>query len=172
MSIQDLGSLGEFVAAIATIATLIYLALQIRQNTQATKDQSTRSLVLANSEATGDIARDGELADILMRGAYDRGALNAAEKFRFNCFFFSYYNQIDYAYERYLHGKMEAEPWKKIAKEIPVYIGSPGIRAWWSEDKIRFSPAFVDFVEGQLNSDVTKSKLPSVPSPDEVENTT
>lgn len=34
MSIQDLGSLGELVAAIATIATLIYLATQIRQNTR------------------------------------------------------------------------------------------------------------------------------------------
>ncbi len=32
MSFQELGSLGEFVAAIATVATLIYLALQIKMN--------------------------------------------------------------------------------------------------------------------------------------------
>ena len=31
MDIQDLGSIGEFVAAIATLATLIYVALQIRK---------------------------------------------------------------------------------------------------------------------------------------------
>ena len=30
MTIQDLGSIGELVAAIATIATLAYLAIQIR----------------------------------------------------------------------------------------------------------------------------------------------
>jgi hypothetical protein len=34
VTIQDLGSIGEFVAAIATLATLVYLAVQIRQNTR------------------------------------------------------------------------------------------------------------------------------------------
>jgi hypothetical protein len=31
MSIQELGSIGEFIAAIATILTLVYLAFQINQ---------------------------------------------------------------------------------------------------------------------------------------------
>jgi hypothetical protein len=35
MTLQDLGSIGEFVAAVATVATLAYLALQIRYNTKA-----------------------------------------------------------------------------------------------------------------------------------------
>ncbi len=35
MTIQDLGSIGELVAAIATLATLGYLAVQIRQNTRS-----------------------------------------------------------------------------------------------------------------------------------------
>ncbi len=37
LSIQDLGSIGELVAAVATIATLIYLAIQIRHNTNQTR---------------------------------------------------------------------------------------------------------------------------------------
>jgi hypothetical protein len=35
VTIQDIGSIGELVAALATVATLAYLALQIRQNTTA-----------------------------------------------------------------------------------------------------------------------------------------
>ena len=34
MTIMELGALGEFVGAFAVVATLIYLAVQIRQNTQ------------------------------------------------------------------------------------------------------------------------------------------
>ena len=34
LSIQDLGSIGELIGAIATVATLAYLALQIRQSTK------------------------------------------------------------------------------------------------------------------------------------------
>jgi hypothetical protein len=33
MSLEDLGNIGEFVAAAAVIVSLIYLAMQIRQNT-------------------------------------------------------------------------------------------------------------------------------------------
>lgn len=33
MTIQDLGSIGEIVAGLATVTTLVYLAIQIRANT-------------------------------------------------------------------------------------------------------------------------------------------
>ena len=38
MTLAELGALGEFVGAIAVIATLVYLAVQIRQNTRAMED--------------------------------------------------------------------------------------------------------------------------------------
>ena len=37
MSIEELGSIGELVAAVATVLTLAYLAMQIRQSASATK---------------------------------------------------------------------------------------------------------------------------------------
>ena len=43
MTLQDLGSVGEFVAAIATLATLIYLATQIRQNSESVKAAAAQS---------------------------------------------------------------------------------------------------------------------------------
>ncbi len=35
LTIQDLGALGELLGSIAVLATLVYLALQTRQNTMA-----------------------------------------------------------------------------------------------------------------------------------------
>jgi len=35
MSLNDLGSLGEFIGALAVVVSLIYLAIQVRQNTRA-----------------------------------------------------------------------------------------------------------------------------------------
>ena len=34
MTLEDLGNLGEFVGAIGVVVSLVYLALQIRQNTR------------------------------------------------------------------------------------------------------------------------------------------
>ena len=57
MNIQDLGSAGEFIAAIATLATLVYLASQIRQSTKVAKAQLTKDLFLASRAALMDIAK-------------------------------------------------------------------------------------------------------------------
>jgi hypothetical protein len=43
MTMQDLGSLGEFVAAIATVATLIYLANQIRASNRLARAEASRT---------------------------------------------------------------------------------------------------------------------------------
>jgi hypothetical protein len=43
VTIQDLGSLGELVAAIATVATLIYLASQIRASNRLARAEASRT---------------------------------------------------------------------------------------------------------------------------------
>ncbi len=43
MTIQDLGSLGELIAAIATVATLIYLAIQIRASNRLARAEASRT---------------------------------------------------------------------------------------------------------------------------------
>ncbi|MEM1434399.1 MAG: hypothetical protein AAGG11_10120 [Pseudomonadota bacterium] len=47
MSIQDWGAVGELIGGLAVIATLIYLALQIRQNTAMITAQAVQASVEA-----------------------------------------------------------------------------------------------------------------------------
>lgn len=51
MTIQDLGSIGELIAAVATVATLIYLATQIRQS----KEEINQSNSLARFNSVRDV---------------------------------------------------------------------------------------------------------------------
>lgn len=43
MTIQDLGSAGEFVAAVATVATLVYLAIQLRSSNRLARASASRA---------------------------------------------------------------------------------------------------------------------------------
>ena len=43
MTIQDLGSIGEFVASIGVIVSLVYLAVQIRQNSKQLGDSAKQA---------------------------------------------------------------------------------------------------------------------------------
>ena len=64
VTIQDLGSIGEFVAAIATIA---YLALQIRQNTRTLRVNSHQEAGESWASLNYAIANHSDFADIFVR---------------------------------------------------------------------------------------------------------
>jgi hypothetical protein len=67
VTIQDLGSLGELVAAIATVATLIYLATQIRASNRLARAEASRT---PNSDLNSINASFG--TDPLFRAAMRR----------------------------------------------------------------------------------------------------
>ena len=48
MSIMELGALGEFVAAVAVLITLIYLTIQVRN----TREESTRAVLQRSASNT------------------------------------------------------------------------------------------------------------------------
>ena len=67
LSIQDLGSIGELIAAIATIATLFYLAQQLRMNTRivrATASANTQDSLAVINEL---VASDPKLAKLFAK---------------------------------------------------------------------------------------------------------
>ena len=67
MSFQELGSLGEFVAAIATVATLIYLALQIKMNNRLAISNIENQLNSRECERRLAIALDDKFSDFLAK---------------------------------------------------------------------------------------------------------
>jgi len=74
VSLQDIGSIGELVAAIATVATLVYLSIQVRHNSHALNRSnefaqagSIHDITLLFNELNWRLAGDGELADIYTR---------------------------------------------------------------------------------------------------------
>ena len=44
MTLEDLGNIGEFIAAIGVIVSLVYLATQIRQNTRAVRSSASHAI--------------------------------------------------------------------------------------------------------------------------------
>ncbi|MEM7502908.1 MAG: hypothetical protein AAF417_12725 [Pseudomonadota bacterium] len=123
MTIIELGAIGEFVGAIGVIVTLIYLAVQIRQNTRAMEEG--RRLALAQtyqmrSDALQDMlvrAASSEVGAILVRltsagypenvGALD--ALSAEERGRFRQWQIAQQTHWDNMHYQYQQGFLDEE---------------------------------------------------------------
>jgi hypothetical protein len=83
VTIQDLGSLGELVGAVATVATLLYLAFQIRQNSHLLQSSLTQAERQGNVELQRILAGDSAAARIMRIGMSDPSSLTDDERLQF-----------------------------------------------------------------------------------------
>ncbi len=158
MNLQDLGNLGEFVGAIAVVATLVYLALNIRQNT-AHLSQNTRSVHLSALQANVDSGQrvwetlilNPELSDLYLKGLRGYSELELSDRLRFGMLLQNLLGSIQAAYVRNV--VLDIDPdflvgnTKLLLDSVLVYAG---VREWWNRNRAAFRPDFRDLVEERL----------------------
>ncbi|MGR8947693.1 MAG: hypothetical protein ACU84Q_06570 [Gammaproteobacteria bacterium] len=163
MNWEAVSAIAEVIGVVVVVISLAYVAVQIRQNTIATRNQTTYELVSAVSDATHMVSLDAELAKIVGRGIYDRESLTSEEQFRFNTYFFGYVNRVEYAYDQYKSKGLEEKAWRKLERELPIFLSLPGASAWWRQDKIRFSEEFVQYLDERIAEKGAVDAVPTVP---------
>ena len=143
MNWEAIGAVGEVVGAIGVIVTLIYMAFQIRQNTQTAKAAAVNAATIALRENRMSIFTDAELSEIFRRGLEDLQSLTEAEAFRFRL---AVQNVTDAIWEIYSQTEItqfSPETWNSqgigIVKRI---IGAPGGQRFWTDYRSHYPPEF------------------------------
>jgi hypothetical protein len=83
MDLTQLANLGEFIGGVAVLATLIYLALQLRHGRSDARAASVDALVSRLDAFNADFHNSAELCDIFMRGNNDPESLEPVERTRY-----------------------------------------------------------------------------------------
>ena len=96
MSLNDLANLGQIIGALAVVISLIYVAFQIRQNTNAIRSDTAQTVHFANRYHL--IAADAELAQIAANGLRDYSSLSEQERVRFVATFMSFLSYTQNAF--------------------------------------------------------------------------
>ena len=144
MTIEQLGSTGEFVAAIATIVTLIYLSIQIRANTKVAKAESRRTTTAQAGEFSALIADSSELASILLRGLASMDSLSPEDRVRFNFLFSMLVSQTQSTFEDYELGIVDLQTFETVCSPVFNMLSAPGGFQWWQDWGKGYLPQFRD----------------------------
>ena len=155
MTVVELGALGEFVGSIATIATLLYLAVQVRQNTGQQKRDASISVQHGQNRVLA------LLQDPVVTRAYARTAeygLDAPieDRSRATNFVLQYLNHFQIVCDLHEDGTLDAERYQ-LWEGFAVGIVAPnGIREWWDGEsgRIGFMPEVRDLIDRRLQDDV------------------
>jgi hypothetical protein len=128
VTIQDLGSVGELVAAIATVATLIYLATQIRQNNKSLAETTSAAINASYASINSRISSDEQFAELFVRGRQGLDALNPVEIERFRAFIQDILNVSVYADGLQASHGVQALHFDSFNVITGLYHTYPGIR--------------------------------------------
>ena len=84
MNWQALSTIAEVIGAIAVVASVIYLAIQVRENTRLSAQRTVSSAIDAFNEFDRLIASTPDLASLLTRGETALSSLSPDEQRRFD----------------------------------------------------------------------------------------
>jgi len=147
LSLADLGNLGEFISAVAVVVSVLYLAIQIRQNTRSLRAQAHQSITTHIAELNRTIVEHDEVAEILERGLEDPTVLTPAEARRFNAYNSARFRHYDNLYYQYRVGVLEHSQWSGFSSMLRFHFMQAGLRRWWNDSTAFYSPEFVAFCE-------------------------
>ncbi|HEU0207687.1 MAG TPA: hypothetical protein VFQ78_01780, partial [Candidatus Udaeobacter sp.] len=101
MSLNDLANIGQVIGAIAVVISLIYVALQIRQNTNAVRAATAQSVHEHFASWYHLLASDESLSQVVIDGLKDYGALSEKDKARFVATFMAFLSYSQNAFMKW-----------------------------------------------------------------------
>ena len=152
MTFAELGILSEIIASVAVIVTLIYLAIQIRQNTSQQKREETVSIQHGQNNVVAQLL-DATLVRAYVRAADGDTPASIDDRARAIIWVIQYLNHFQIVFDLYQNGSMDDERYELWESFAISMVASKGIRAWWDGEsgKLAFMPKVRTLIDQKLN---------------------
>lgn len=151
MDWEAIGAAGEVLGAAGVIATLAYLAMQIRQNTRALRAASIDSMTNIANDIRTSLFKDPEITAIYVNGLKDVAALNEVESERFRLLMT---NAVWALWNAYTQAQLgDTQSWDAQKPLLRRFLSQPGGEWYWKTYKAEFSVEFQAEVDLILRAD-------------------
>jgi hypothetical protein len=146
-TIQDLGALGELVSAFAVVVTLLYVGIQLKQNTQAVRSATMQSVFEATNEVWKNSCQDLSRAEQFISVAAKPDHNDAEALFYLSWTILTFRAQENIYYQRKL-GSAD-DNFVSLEKRVRGSLSRPDHRRAWDEGiaKNYLSDEYIEFVE-------------------------
>ena len=152
MNWDAIGAVAELLGALGVIASLVYLAVQIRQNTTAIRSSTYQALTDSSMNFSALVTGDPSLTLLFDLGMSDFSALDHDAQVRFGVVMQSYVRMLENCFHQHRDGMLDEERWARPSHTLKNATTRPGFVQWWQSPRTPFSPAFEAYVREQIES--------------------
>ena len=150
MTLQDIGSIGELIAAIATVITLIYLAVQIRQSTEVARNTQSQEFVRWRIDLLAPAITDRDLMALWIRGGDHFDELDPVDQRRLIFFEWRAISGWSHYHRMREKGLIEDHQWSELMFLFERIGARQAMRAAWQENRAAYSETFRAFIDRYL----------------------
>ena len=142
--------IGELVAAIAVVISLLFVGIEISRNNSIQRQQATRSLSRDWSDVIASF-QDPELACLFIRLGNDRAKLTAQEATQIEAVIWRIYKVYEEFHYQHGQGMIDESVWRGFKQLIVTEQSFGSYRVWWGGYQKTFSPRFRNFIDGIMD---------------------
>ena len=150
MTLEQIAYLGEILAALGVVVSLIYVARQLGQNTAMMRVAASSERVEREYEIIGPIVQSREMAEIWMRGETDFSGLEPADQIRMVFFERRAITLWHHVFQLRQRDLLPDADWHEHQWIIQNIGRRQSVREAWRTFRGGWEPAFQEFMEGQF----------------------
>ena len=149
-NLENIAHFGEIVGAVAVVISLIYLAIQVRQNTKAQRTENFSRALDRVAAMQATLSRDSEAAGLISKGVADASSLAPTERIQFTWAMYEFFGAFEFMFLAAKSKEIPDEVWERWSAGVAFWLAFPGVRTWWEARPIPFTDSFTRFVEGTV----------------------
>jgi len=150
MNWDAIGAVAELLGALGVIASLLYLAVQIRENSRVVQASASQAVADSAQARLLAVAQSPSLASTLAKLAERPAELSPAELLQANYLRTASFKGFENQFFQFRRGLLAEDIWKGYEFFLVANLLAPDVRDWWKRSKAGFDPAFRDHVEALL----------------------
>jgi hypothetical protein len=150
MNWDAVGAIGEIVGAGAVIATLVYLAKQIKDSARAARSAAVTDATNAIQALYQELGSNSQSSEHFLKGLTDYDSMPELEQFQWLMMMHSWFIAFQRSFFLSQEGTLDVELRDSIGTAIIAVNHLPGLRRYWEQRKSYFQPEFIEWVEGQF----------------------
>ena len=131
--------------------SLIYLAIQIRQNTRASRSATYQSMVANSLGILATMYSEGGGGELYRRAKDGDQDLSPTERVRVHFLLLAVFRHFDNLHYQHARGTIESEQWQGYIHILDGYLSLPGAVTWWESNSAAFSVGFQKHVTDRLS---------------------
>ena len=155
MNWDAIGAIGEAVGAAAVVASLLYLASQIRAEARTRRSEALHAQAEAFSVFLHTLSTNHDLAEIYLIGIHDFHSLRGVQVPRFSALLGHLYRIFEEFFYQRAEGSIDPRVWRGFEGPMDDIIAYPGVQDWWKTRCHWYSQEFQEFIAAKVESNNT-----------------